>query len=108
MDAAQAVASLAALAQETRLAIVRHLVRCGTDGAPAGRIGEAVGAAPSRASFHLAALERAGLVTATRVSRRIVYRADFERLGALLAYLIEDCCADDARVRACCGLGARA
>lgn len=103
MDDAEAVDALGALAQRTRLEIVRFLVRQGREGASAGDIAEAVGAAPSRASFHLATLERAGLVLGERVSRRIVYRVDFERLGELVAFLLEDCCAGDPIVRRCCG-----
>lgn len=103
MDDAQAIDALGALAQQTRLEIVRFLVRQGGEGASAGAIAEAAGAAPSRASFHLAALERAGLVLGERVSRRIVYRVDVERLGELVAFLLEDCCADDPIVRRCCG-----
>lgn len=102
MDEARAIDALGALAQRTRLAIVRHLVRQGREGASAGTVAEAVGAAPSRASFHLAALERAGLVVGERVSRRIVYRADFEQLGRLVAFLLEDCCANDPSVRRRC------
>jgi ArsR family transcriptional regulator, arsenate/arsenite/antimonite-responsive transcriptional repressor len=100
----QAVEALDGLAQDTRLRIVRHLVRCGPAGAAAGAIGDAVGAAPSRLSFHLAALERAGLVSARRISRSVCYRADFERLGMLIGYLLSDCCNDHPIVRACCGI----
>lgn len=107
MDESQAVAAFGALAQETRLRILRFLVTMGADGAPAGTVGRAVGASTSRLSFHLAALEAAGLVRSERVSRNIVYRADFARIGALLAFLLEECCARHPEVAACCGLGTR-
>ena len=102
MDQGQAIAALGALAQETRLEIVRYLVRCGTEGASAGDIATAVGASSSRASFHLANLENAGLVQARRASRSIVYRARFEQLGAVIGYLLEDCCGGADEVRRCC------
>ena len=102
----QAISALGALAQETRLRIVRHLVRRGAEGAAAGEIGEALGAASSRLSFHLSALEKAGLVSSERVSRRIIYRADFARLGGLIAYLMEDCCGGHPAVLGCCGVAA--
>ena len=74
----------------------------GPTGAPAGEIGEAVGFTSSRGSFHLAALTRAGLLTSEKVSRQVIYRADFDRLGALAGFLIHDCCGGDPRVVACC------
>ena len=102
MDQGQAVAALGALAQETRLDIVRFLVRRGSEGAAAGEIADHVGASSSRASFHLANLERAGLIGATRDARRIVYRARYDRLGGLISYLLEDCCGGKEAVRRCC------
>jgi DNA-binding transcriptional ArsR family regulator len=98
----QVIVVMGALAQETRLRIVRHLVRCGDAGAAAGEIGEAVGARPSRLSFHLSGLTEAGILGATKVSRSVVYRVDFAAMGALMGYLVHDCCADDPRVRQCC------
>lgn len=102
MKEEQVIEALGALAQETRLRIVRHLVRCGDEGASAGDIGSAVAASPSRLSFHLAGLTDAGILTGTKVSRSMIYRVDFAAMGALLGYLVEDCCAGDPRVRACC------
>lgn len=102
MGESQALQALDALAQETRLRIVRFLVRRGPDGANAGEIAEAVGAISSRASFHLSALSRAGLVRAVRRSRQMVYSVDFAAVGALVRYLVEDCCDGNALVRGCC------
>ncbi|WP_172300187.1 helix-turn-helix transcriptional regulator [Pseudoruegeria sp. HB172150] len=103
MEESQALKSLSALSDATRLRMLRFLVTAGEDGAPAGSIGEHAGAAPSRASFHLAALAQAGLVVPERVSRQIIYRVDFDALGGLMGYLIEDCCGGHPTVRACCG-----
>ena len=92
MDEPQALTAFGALSQETRLRMVRVLVQAGPDGLPAGAVGEAVGASSSGASFHLSHLERAGLITSRRESRSIIYTANFEGLGALVEFLMRDCC----------------
>jgi ArsR family transcriptional regulator, arsenate/arsenite/antimonite-responsive transcriptional repressor len=93
MNQSQALRGFAALSQETRLAIVRLLVRAGPDGMAAGAVAEAVDASPSNVSFHLKDLEHAGLVTARRESRSIIYAANYDTLRDLIAFLMKDCCA---------------
>src|SRR5215831_11103642 len=93
MDRSQALRGFAALSQETRLAIVRLLVRAGPDGLAAGAVAEAVDASPSNVSFHLKDLEHAGLITARRSSRSIIYAANFDALRGLVGFLMKDCCA---------------
>lgn len=93
MDERQSVAAFGALAQETRLRILRMLVKAGPDGMAAGAIAVGADVSPSNVSFHLKELERAGLCTARRVSRSIVYSADFDAISGLIRFLIEDCCA---------------
>ena len=88
----EAVEALGAMAQETRLAIIRLLVRQGPDGMPAGDIAEDVGIPPATLSFHLAQLGHAGLVRSRREGRRIIYSADYDGLSALMAFLMEKCC----------------
>ncbi len=83
---------LAALAQPHRLAAFRALVTAGPEGLAAGVLASAVGLSPSALSFHLAHLSRAGLVTATRDGRRLIYTADFAAMTALVGYLTENCC----------------
>ncbi|MYJ71155.1 MAG: winged helix-turn-helix transcriptional regulator [Rhodospirillaceae bacterium] len=100
MEINSATEAFAALSQETRLAAFRLLVRAGPAGLPAGEIARALGAAPSTLSTHLGLLQRAGLVTSERRSRRIVYRADFDGVGALMKFLMEDCCKGHPAVRA--------
>lgn len=102
MEEKSAIDMFSALAQETRLRIVRYLVRCGETGASAGDIGAEVGAASSRASFHLSALEQAGLVSSKRQSRKIIYRAELTNLGGLVSFLLDDCCGNHPDVLACC------
>ena len=104
-DESQALAALAALSEATRLRILRFLVARGPDGASAGAIGTAVGFTSSRGAFHLGVLARAGLVTATKVSRQVIYRANYDAIGGLLFYLVNDCCGGDARILACCTPG---
>ncbi len=93
MDQSQALRGFAALSQETRLAIVRLLVRAGPDGLAAGAVAEAVGASPSNVSFHLKDLEHAGMITARRASRSIIYAASYDTLRGLVDFLMTDCCA---------------
>ncbi len=93
---------LGALSQETRLRIVRYLVQCGAEGASAGDVGKHVEATSSRASFHLSALEQAGVISSKRQSRNIFYCANFEGLGSLMSFLLNDCCANHPDIRTCC------
>ena len=102
MDESQVIEALGALAHEARLRILRYLVTCGPEGAAAGAIGAAVEASSSRASFHLAVLSKARLITSTRVSRSIIYRVEFAAMGSLMSYLVNDCCQGHKSVRACC------
>src|SRR5215510_4495356 len=92
MDEKRAIAALGALAQETRLALFRLLVTCGPEGLPAGVIAERVGVLPSSLSFHLAQLAHAGLIAQRRLSRQIIYSAEYSAMNELLAYLTENCC----------------
>lgn len=93
MQSPLAVRSLNALAQEHRLAAFRLLVQAGPEGLAAGALAEALAIPASSLSFHLAQLGNAGLVTQRRVSRSIIYAADFGAMNALLSFLTENCCA---------------
>lgn len=93
MESSDVVAALGALAQDTRLAAFRALVAAGPEGMPAGQLAERLGVAPPTLSFHLSTLTQAGLVTATRDGRSIVYAADFKAMNALVGFLTENCCA---------------
>lgn len=86
------VSALAALAQDSRLAVYRLLVKRGPDGLVVGEIGDKLGIPGPTLSFHLKELAQAGLVTARKESRFVYYAANFERMNALLAYLTENCC----------------
>src|SRR6202790_1743999 len=88
------IGALGALAHEHRLAIYRMLVQRGPEGLPAGAIGERVGLVPSSLTFHLQNLQRAGLITQQRLSRQLIYSADFDAMNGLIGYLTENCCSD--------------
>lgn len=92
MDSKIAVTSLAALAQDTRLAIFRLLVQHGPGGLCVGDIGAELQVAPATLSFHLKELMRAGLIGSTQQGRFIYYAADFAAMNALIGYLSENCC----------------
>ena len=92
METKNALAALAALAHETRLAVFRLLVTEGPNGLPAGEVAVALGVPPSTLSFHLRELERAGLLTSWRRQRQIFYAADYEGMRRFLAFLTADCC----------------
>jgi DNA-binding transcriptional ArsR family regulator len=98
MGERQALFGFAALAQDTRLRMVRLLVRAGPEGMPAGAVADAVAVSPSNVSFHLKELERAGLITARREARQIFYAADYEGLAGLIRFLMEDCCQGRAEI----------
>lgn len=88
-----AVARLAALAQNSRLALFRLLVQAGPQGMPAGEIAEHLGVARNALSFHLKELSNAGLLKSRQEGRFIYYAPDFKAMNALLGYLTENCCA---------------
>ena len=89
-----AVESLSALAHEHRLGIYRLLIKQGPDGLPAGVVGRRVGLTPSSLTFHLQALQRAGLIRRARVGRQLFYSADFSAMNELVSYLTDECCVE--------------
>ena len=92
MKSRKAVGALSALAQETRLAVFRMLVREAPGGVTAGAIAERLRVPPATLSFHLTQLEHARLVRARRRGRHIVYSADERGIRGLVGFLTEDCC----------------
>ena len=98
MDQKRAIAALGALAQETRLELFRLLVTCGPEGLPAGVIAEKLGVMPSSLSFHLQQLVHAGLITQRRLSRQLIYSAEYGTMNELMGYLTENCCGRGAAI----------
>jgi DNA-binding transcriptional ArsR family regulator len=92
METNNAIAALAALAQESRLAAFRLLVQAGPQGLSASRIAETLSIPASSLSFHLKELTHAGLVVPRQEGRFIIYAARFDTMTALLGFLTDNCC----------------
>ncbi len=95
MENKTAVTALAALANESRLAVFRLLVEAGPQGLPAGEISNRLDLPRSSLSFHLKELSHAGLVRAEQRSRFVIYSADFAAMNTLIGFLTENCCGGD-------------
>jgi DNA-binding transcriptional ArsR family regulator len=95
MKTKETVRALAALAQDTRLAVFRLLVQQGPSGMAAGEIAVALEISPATLSFHLKELSHAGLVLSRQEGRFVFYSANFDAMNGLLAFLTENCCAAD-------------
>ncbi|MFZ4288209.1 ArsR/SmtB family transcription factor [Variovorax sp. HJSM1_2] len=92
MEESTVIKALAALAQPVRLQVFRALVVTGEAGLTPGAMAEGLGIPANTLSFHLKELVHAGLVTQERASRNLIYRAAFEQMTGVLAYLTENCC----------------
>ena len=92
MEEKEVVHSLAALAQAARLQVFRTLVVAGPQGMTPGSLAETLGVPASTLSFHLKELMHAGMISQQRDGRNLIYRASFERMNELLAYLTAHCC----------------
>ncbi|MBW8313173.1 MAG: helix-turn-helix domain-containing protein [Rhizobium sp.] len=95
MDTKDALAALSALAQPHRLAIYRWLLERGPEGAFAGEIADQLGLPATTQSFHLKALQQAGLIRPEPQGRHIRYRAEVDAMRGLVAYLTDTCCGGD-------------
>src|SRR5580692_8318397 len=92
MKTKDAVESLAALAQESRLAIFRMLVKRGPEGYTPSQLGEKLEVSSPTLSFHLKELQQAGLVDVRRDGRYLYYRPNFSHMNQLIGFLAENCC----------------
>ena len=88
----QAVESLAALAQESRLRVFRRLVVAGAEGGSAGTLAKTLKIPPATLSFHLKTLAATGLIQHRREGRSLIYGLNPAAMQQLLAFLTEDCC----------------
>ena len=95
MELEAAALAFTALGQPTRLELLRALLAAGPNGLAAGDVAAQLGVPPSTLSFHLKALDQAGLIAATRQGRSLVYAAQVAQLRALLAFLADACCDGD-------------
>ena len=92
METKQAITALAALAQQSRLAVYRLLVETGPEGLAATRIADKLDIAPSSLSFHLKELTHAELVVQRQEGRSIIYTANFSTMSCLITFLTNNCC----------------
>jgi ArsR family transcriptional regulator, arsenate/arsenite/antimonite-responsive transcriptional repressor len=102
MESEETVMALAALAQPTRLEVFRLLVHHEPEGLAAGEIAKSLAVPQNTMSSHLAVLSRAGLISAKRFSRSIVYRAELSQFRAVMLFMLKDCC--DGRPEICAPL----
>jgi ArsR family transcriptional regulator, arsenate/arsenite/antimonite-responsive transcriptional repressor len=98
MKSIEVVKALSALAQESRLALFRVLVKRGPEGFTPSVLAEKLGIAAPTLSFHLKELQNAGLVSARREGRFLYYSSCFDRMRGLVGFLTDECCsqADEA------------
>jgi ArsR family transcriptional regulator len=98
MKSIDVVKALSALAQESRLAVFRLLVKRGPGGFTPSVIAEKLDIAAPTLSFHLKELQNAGLVSARREGRFLFYSTRFDRMRGLVGFLTDECCsqADEA------------
>ncbi len=92
MQQENAIEAFTALAQDSRMAIFRLLVREEPHGMRVSEISRQLDIVPSTLSGHLAILKRAGLLKATRHQREIHYAANLDTMGSLVRFMLEDCC----------------
>jgi ArsR family transcriptional regulator, arsenate/arsenite/antimonite-responsive transcriptional repressor len=102
MESEETILALAALAQPTRLEAFRLLVRSEPNGLSAGDIARSLSVPQNTMSSHLSVLSRAGLISAQRFGRSIVYRAELARLRSVMLFVLKDCC--DGRPEICAPL----
>lgn len=96
MEEEDVVKALAALAQQSRLRVFRALVMAGAEGMTPGALSDALALPATSLSFHLKELTHAGLASQERQGRNLIYRAAFEQMNGLLAYLTDNCCQGEA------------
>lgn len=92
MESIAALDAFAALSQSTRLDAFRLIIKHEPDGLPAGEVARLLDVPQNTMSSHLAVLTRAGLISAARHSRSIIYRAELDRVRELASFLVTDCC----------------
>ncbi|MDE2385993.1 MAG: helix-turn-helix transcriptional regulator [Alphaproteobacteria bacterium] len=92
MDIELALSAFGALSQQTRLGVFQLLIKHEPDGLPAGEIARRLNVPQNTMSTHLGILSRAGLITAERHSRSLIYRVELETIRSLVLFLLRDCC----------------
>jgi ArsR family transcriptional regulator, arsenate/arsenite/antimonite-responsive transcriptional repressor len=96
MEDKYVIKALAALAQPNRLHIFRLLVVKGAEGFTPALIAEELGMPANTLSFHLKELMHADLISQERSGRNLIYRAQYDRMNAVLSFLTQNCCQGEA------------
>jgi DNA-binding transcriptional ArsR family regulator len=91
MNTSIILSQLAAIGQDSRLAIVCLLAPVGPDGLTASRISEKLDIQPASLTFHLKKLTHAGLITSRNEGRQVIYSAEVAKVNSLICYLAEHC-----------------
>jgi len=106
MNCNKAIKSLSAMAHSGRLALLRRLIQAGPDGVGAGELAKFAGLGATTSSAQLLVLTNADLISSRRTGRYVTYFANYDRIKALMTFLLEDCCGNHADI--CCGLDIQA
>lgn len=93
LDYDTAAMLLGELGNQTRLKIVRELVRAGNTGMPVGEIQKTLGVPNSTLSHHLNHLKSAGMVRQKRQGTVLRCFVDFDKIDRIVRFLTEECCA---------------
>lgn len=102
MEMKTAVERLSALAQESRLSVIRLLIEAGAEGLNAGAISDELGIPAPTLSFHLKDLSHAGLVSSKRLGRAIIYNANYKSMNDLIDFMLHNCCKRSSAEDDCC------
>ncbi len=102
MDIQHAINAFTALSQETRLKVFKILIEYGSSGTAAGTISDRLSIPHNTLSFHLSHLTQAGLITARKDGRSMIYAANVTSIEELIAYLRENCCINEEGEQSSC------
>lgn len=94
INEALAAQAFSAIGSESRLAVLKLLVRAGSQGLAIGTIQERTGMPASTLAHHLKFLLAGNLITQEKQGRQVLNTANYEHIRALSAYLLAECCMD--------------
>lgn len=97
MNKDEVIKVLSALAHSKRLDVFRLLVVAGSDGTTPGVLMEQLQVPSATMSLYLKDLTAAGLVTQERAGRNVIYRAAYQTMDGVVAFLTANCCQGLAR-----------
>ncbi|MEM9400241.1 MAG: metalloregulator ArsR/SmtB family transcription factor [Verrucomicrobiota bacterium] len=102
MDLERAIKAFDALSQETRLKVFKILIEYGKSGTSAGTISDRLSIPHNTLSFHLSHLTQAGLISARKDGRSMIYAANVNSIESLINYLRENCCINEEGEKSLC------